>query len=341
MKRIRIPLEHIWTWANLERALGNALRGKRQRADARAFLDAMPGSLVEVGRRLRTGAGPVGDFTEFTIRDPKERLISAPCFPDRVLHHAVMNLAEQPLERYQVYHSYACRRGRGQFAAIRQAERNAARARFFLKMDIRKYFQSVDRATLIGMLTRRFEGRGMAELWWKLLESWLPGEPCGLAIGSLISQHLGNFYLAPMDHWMLEQPAVRGYARYMDDFVAWSDDQGALRQLREKTRFFLAERLKLDLKPPHINRTGHGMDFLGYRVFPWGSRLARASKRRFRRKWAALSSTMVAGEIGEIEAQARMTALTAFTERAACKRFRSAVLFGGERPQAPRPVPTG
>lgn len=217
MKRVGGLLPSICAWSNLEHALRQALRGKRDRVDARAFVAALPGSLEAVGERLRCGLGPSGSFTEFVIHDPKERLISAPCFEDRVLHHAVLNVCEPVLERYQISDSYACRLGKGQFAAIERACSFARHHQWFLKLDVRKYFDSIPRARLWHRLPRFFREEALLELWWQLIDSWRPGELRGLPIGALTSQHLANLYLGELDHEVKEAWRSRGYVRYMDE----------------------------------------------------------------------------------------------------------------------------
>jgi len=341
MKRDGDLFERIVRWENLEHALRRALRGKRERADARVFIAALPGSLAEVGERLRDGAGPWGRFTEFVIHDPKERLISAPCFQDRVLHHAVLNVCEPVLERYQIFDSYACRTGKGQFAAIERASSFARHHDWFLKLDVRRYFESIPRARLWRRLTRFFREEAVLEFWWQLIDSWRPGESHGLPIGALTSQHLANFYLGELDHEAKEAWRVRGYVRYMDDSAWWFPSSAAAREANRRAADFAQERLDLALKPGFQNRTRHGMDFLGYRIYPWGAKLNRRSRRRFRDKWRVMQAAWEAGEMDDAEFGERSQALVAFTERAACKNFRCRVLFGRARPLARRPGRTG
>lgn len=341
MKTVGGLFSLIHAWPNLEHALRRALRGKRDRADARAFVNGLPGSLVAVGERLSCGLGPVGRFTEFIIHDPKERLISAPCFEDRVFHHAVLNVCEPVLERYQISDSYACRIGKGQFAAIERACSFARHHDWFLKLDVRKYFESIPRVRLWNRLPRFFREEAVLELWWQIIDSWRPGEPCGLPIGALTSQHLANFFLGELDHEVKEVWRLRGYARYMDDSAWWFATGVEAREMRERAREFLRGRLELDLKPAFSNHTRHGMDFLGYRIYPWGAKLNLRSRRRFRDKWWAMREAWEEGDLDDAEFSERSQALVAFTERAACKNFRSHVLFGRVRPQALRPGRTG
>lgn len=204
-------------WDNLGLALLKTLRGKRDRGDARVFLDGMPGSLEVIADRLRTGRGPEGRFREFIIHDPKKRLISAPCFADRVLHHAVINVCEPVFERWLISQTYACRTGLGLRAAIREAEKWVNRKAWYLQMDVKHYFETVPRQLLLAKLERLFGEPEMLRLWQAIVFSYRPGVGRGMPIGALTSQHLANFYLGFLDRFIKEELRIRGYARYMDD----------------------------------------------------------------------------------------------------------------------------
>ena len=90
---------------------------------------------------------PVAIHTQ-TIHDPKQRLICISPFPDRVVAHALMDTIEPALERYAIYHSYACRVGKGQFRALRRAQHLAARRPFVLRPAARSYSKVISRASL-------------------------------------------------------------------------------------------------------------------------------------------------------------------------------------------------
>jgi len=102
------------------------------------------------------------------------------------MHHALMNVCEPVLERVAVFDSYACRKGKGQLAAVRRAESYARQYGWFLKMDIRKYFDSVDHTVLRGLLRRKFN-RVVLALFDQVLASYQTAPGRGLPIGNLTS----------------------------------------------------------------------------------------------------------------------------------------------------------
>lgn len=142
MKRASGLWEAILDRDNLRLAVHKALRGKRSRDEVRVYLAALDSRIDEMAVQLRDGTFPVGRCHQFIRHDPKERLITAPCFAERVMHHALMNVCEPVFERLLIPDTYACRQGKGRDRALARARHYADRFGWFLKLDIRKYFDS-------------------------------------------------------------------------------------------------------------------------------------------------------------------------------------------------------
>jgi RNA-directed DNA polymerase len=197
------------------------------------------------------------------------RLITAPCFRDRVFHHALTLICEPVFERFLIADTFACRWGKGRVASVERARSFARRHPWFLKLDIRKYFDSIDHAILCGRLGRQFKDRRLLDLFGRIIASYEVGPGHGVPIGSLTSQHLANFYLGWVDRFVKEKHRAVGYVRYMDDFVVWGENRAWLSDVRDRVGEFLERELSLCLKPePYINQSRFGMDFLGCRVKP-------------------------------------------------------------------------
>ena len=312
MKRAKCLFERVPLRGNLLLAVAKALRGKRGKRDARAWLADLDANLERLAAEIRGGETRAGVARQFMIHDPKERLITAPCFGERVLHHALMNVCEPEFERRLVFHTYACRRGKGQCAALVAARKFAAGHGWFLKMDVRKYFDSIPKERMLERLGRVFAERRVLDMFARMLHAHRPGEPCGLPIGSLISQHCANLYLDRADRLVTEELGRGAYVRYMDDFIVWADDRAALAGARDAVRDCLAS-LGLAFKgEPQLNRSGHGMDFLGHRVYARRVVPNRRSRTRFVRKLRRIQDDVEAGTMGGAEAQRRLSSLCAF-----------------------------
>lgn len=306
-----------------------AVRGKRDRPEVRDFLHDIDRRLEDMAAGLRAGTFPLGQYRQFLLFDPKQRIITAPCFAERVLHHAVINVCEPGFERWLIADTFACRAGKGRLAALERAGQFAGRCAFFLKLDIRKYFDSVPHERLLELLARRFKDRQLLELFGRIVRSFRGGLCRGLPIGSLTSQHFANFYLGWFDRFVKERLRIRGYVRYMDDMALWADSKGTLADALRASEIFLRDELRLTLKPtPYVNRVEHGMDFLGCRLYRRHMVLNRRGRRRFRRRLAWLERRHARANITERQLQDRVTALTACvcTPGLCSWRFRQSVL---------------
>lgn len=329
MKRVGHLFDAIVDRSNLQLAAWKALRGKRRRPEARDYLQHLDARLSELSEGLRGGAFPVGRFQQFVIRDPKERIITAPCFAERVLHHAILNVCEPHFERWLIADTFACRAGRGREAAVERASQYARSHSWFLSLDIRKYFDSISHEVLLSALARRLKDGRVLELFGRIIASYRGDLGRGLPIGSLTSQHFANFYLDRFDRHVKETLRIRGYVRYMDDMVIWGESRAELNGYLDCCTRFVADELRLEFKPtPFVNRTAHGLNFLGVRLFPTHRTLARRSRLRYRRRLRELDRELATESIGERAYQQRATALTAFASGSGISswRFRRRVL---------------
>jgi RNA-directed DNA polymerase len=262
MRRAANLFDKICEPENLRVAFHHAARGKRGKAVVRRFSEHLDSEISRISLQLQCGQFVFGRFEQFLIRDPKERVITAPCFQERVVHHAIMNVCEPIFDRWLIDDTFACRRGKGRDSALRRAQRFAARSSFCLHLDIRKYFDSIDHERLICLLEKRFKDQRLLELLRDILGSFRAELGIGVPIGSLTSQHFANFYLGWFDRFVKEQLRLQGYVRYMDDMLFWHDDQVALKAIELGCREFVSRELKLEMKPsqtaPMIQDLGAG-----------------------------------------------------------------------------------
>ncbi|MCX6868862.1 MAG: RNA-directed DNA polymerase [Verrucomicrobia bacterium] len=341
MKRAGNLLERVAAPANLRLAFWKAARGKSAARDVVEYRTNLEDNLTQMRHGILDGTVGVGDYHFFTIHDPKEREICAAAFGERVLHHALINLCEPVFEKRLVFDCYACRTGKGRIKALARAQHYARRHPWFLKLDVRRYFDSIDHAAMTSLLERILKDDAVLEIFRRIIDSHcvMPGK--GLPIGNLTSQHFANLYLGELDHFAKEQLRVPGYVRYMDDFVLWTDDKNTLRQWHGEVVDFLREKLHLDLKPPQINRSRQGLPFLGCRVHPAYLLLDSRGRNRFARKLHALEAGHAAGEIGARELQTRATAMIAYTATSGGEGFRRALLAKREFGVAAMDGPSG
>jgi RNA-directed DNA polymerase len=323
MKRIGNLFEKVVESENLRLAFWKASQGKRHRPEQRAFAANLSAELERMRAGLLAGDYPVGNYTRFKIFDPKEREICAAAFPERVLHHALMNVCEPHFEKWLIFDTYACRKGKGQFKAVRRAQGFARQYDWFLKADVRKFFDSIAHDRLKALLRRKFKDDQLLFWFDRIVDTYETQPGRGLPIGNLTSQYFANFYLDPLDRFVKETLRIKGYVRYMDDFSLWHSSRRELKNIRHEVVAFASDSLGLTLKgEPYLNRTRHGMDFLGMRVSPDAVRLNRRSKKRFISKVRHYEWLLACGRLSEDDFQERVTALTAFVRQADTLAFR-------------------
>ncbi len=285
MRRAGGLFERIVDFRNLVAAARRAARGKRDRPSVARFEFYLERELIALQEQLTAGTYSPGTFFTFEVRDPKRRAICAAPFRDRVVHHAVCDVLEPVFERRAIADSYACRQGKGTHAAIARAQAFARRYPFFVKCDVRRFFASVDHAVLRALLRRLFKEAPLLDLLNRIIAHAPPDAAPGrgLPIGNLTSQHFANLYLGELDHQLKDRLRVKGYLRYMDDFLLFADDKATLHLWLAEIRAFLAERLGLVLKEEVtlVAPVTAGIPFLGFRVYPGLIRLNQRTRRRF------------------------------------------------------------
>jgi RNA-directed DNA polymerase len=328
MKRTGNLFESIYDTDNIRLAFWKAAKGKRDRKEVIAFAQDFEANVLKLHYQIRTKKHPdIGNYRFFEICDPKKRRICAAAFCERVLHHAIMNICEPVLDAYAIHHSYACRKGNGTLAALQQARIFAGRYAWFLKLDIRRYFDSIDQDVLKNLLARQIKDRDVLALFNTVFDTYMVEAGKGLPIGNLVSQHMANFYLGKFDHWIKEERRIKGYLRYMDDFVLFTHEKETLKQELHKIHSYLKTTLKLKLKASiQLNRCIHGLPFLGCRIYPWTIRLSNRSKRRFIIKYRSFEKNLANGRWHEEDYVRHMEPLVGFTKTANADAFRNSVI---------------
>jgi RNA-directed DNA polymerase len=299
--RFHPTLESVATFQNLYAAYEKAAKGKRHRFSVAEFFFNLEGELLLLRSELLTDTYTPGEFDVFEVFEPKHRKIAAAPFRDRVVHHAVFNDLESGLEKIASDRSFACRKGMGTHAAIKEAQRVSRLYPYVLQVDIKKFFESVDHEVLEGCLAELVNEKRLLSLLHTLVAHTPSGfkEGKGLPIGNLTSQHFANLYLSKVDRFIENNSDASAYIRYMDDLLVFARDKWKLWQLLHNLRVFLGDCLKLRLKEEvtRVYPVSEGMPFLGARIFPGLIRLQAKSRTRFIRHLRAREHQFSKGQI--------------------------------------------
>ncbi len=269
---------------NLRFAAWKAAKGKRHSDPVLAFQKNFEENIASIRRELMDGTAQFGSYTYFKIFDPKERVICAPPFREQVIHHALMNVCHDRFEAHQVSESYASRIGKGVHAALEKAKTHTRHYAWYLKLDVKKFFDSVHHGVLKRQLAAMFKDVELLTTFYAIIDSYEASPERGVPIGNLTSQYFANHYLTGLDRFIKQELRVKAYVRYMDDLVLWHHDKFFLKDAHRQIRHYVATHLHCDLKPEALNRTALGLPFLGFRIFPHSVRLTHHSQQRFIRK---------------------------------------------------------
>ncbi len=309
----------IWLIAdpdNLRLAFWKACKAKEGKMVVAQYRKSLDENLLALRNELLSGNVQVGQYHYFTIYDPKERKICAATFRERVLHHALMNICHANFEKYQIFDSYASRLGKGTYAALERSKYFQRKYKWFLKLDVRKYFDSIDLCILKQQLAKRFKDVVLINVFYSIIDSYETSTGKGLPIGNLTSQYFANHYLALADHYIKEKFQAPAYVRYMDDMVIWSNDKNSLLKIGNEFQSFIESELSLSLKPFCLNSTDKGLPFLGYILFPKTVLLNNSSRNRFKAKLKQYAYKLNNAEWNQAEYQAHVLPLIAFAKHA-------------------------
>lgn len=288
MKRYNNLFDKIVTLENLELADRKARKNKQQEAIQR-FDKHRAENLLKLQQQLLDGTYKTSNYTTFIIREPKEReIFRLPYYPDRIVHHAIMNIMEPIWVSTMIKQTYSCIKKRGIHKAlkdVRKALRDRCGTRYCLKLDIRKFYPSIDHDILKQIIRKKIKDICLLSLLDEIIDS-----AKGVPIGNYLSQFFANMYLTYFDHWVKEILKVRYYYRYADDIVILSSSKEDLRNIFDKVKKYI-ESIKLQIKDNWqiFDVESRGISFVGYIIRHDYTRLRKNIKQNACRKSIKLS----------------------------------------------------
>lgn len=285
MKRYNNLFDKIVSLDNLYEADKKARRQKSHRPEVMLFDKNKDKLLLDLQRKLINGEYETSEYYVFKIYEPKEReIFKLPYYPDRIVHHAIMNIMEPIWVSAFIKGTYSCIRKRGIHKALKDVKfalKDEINTQYCLKLDIRKFYSSIDHDILKTIIRKKIKDKRLLSLLDEIIES-----AQGVPIGNYLSQFFANLYLTYLDHWIKEQKKVRYYFRYADDIVILGGDKQQLRDLFYNIQDYLNNKLKLNFKDNWqiFKVDSRGIDFVGYRVFHTHTLLRKRIKKRFCKK---------------------------------------------------------
>ena len=276
----------MWDMENIKLAHINARKGKAHYKEVQ-MVNANPEyHLSQIQDMLRDKTFKNSEYEIFIKNDSgKEREIyKLPYFPDRIIHHCIMNILEPIWVSTLITDTYSSLKGRGIHKGvirITKALKNKDNTTYCLKMDVRKFYPSIDHDILKTIIKQKIKDQDVLWILDEIIDSTK-----GVPIGNYLSQHFGNLYLSGLDHFMKEQMGCKYYFRYCDDIVILHSDKTHLSNLRNVISNYLESNLNLTLKDNWqifpVNK--RGIDFLGYRFYHDHTLLRKSISTKFKQR---------------------------------------------------------
>ncbi len=303
--------DEIFTFENLLNAHLKARRGRRNKKDVITFELNLSAELWSLVNRLSNRTYEVSGYHKFNIYEPKEREIQALEYKDRVVQHALCDLYLYPLlTAHFIYDNCACQKGKGTDFALdrlslffRKFYRLNGKNGYILKVDVKKYFPSIDHDVLKEKLSRIIKEPDILILVNKIIDSYNFDSGKGIPMGNQTSQLFALYYLDSIDRFIKEKLRIKYYVRYMDDMILIHEDKEYLRQCLEMITVMACDDLRLQFnEKTQLFPIKNGVDFLGFHFYMTDTgkvirKLRQSSKKRFKKRMKSLANQYAHNEI--------------------------------------------
>lgn len=264
--------ETMCSFENLYDAYKKARSGKRDKAACAEFELRTLDNIAKLREELVNKTYKMQKYNTFLVHEPKERVVMASSFRDRIVQHSLCdNVFQKRIFPHFIYDNYASQKGKGTHFGLRRLHKfmyqyycNHGSEGWILKGDISKYFYSIDHDILKRQIQKLIQDKDILNLCNLIIDST---EGKGLPIGNQTSQAFALLYLNDLDHLIKDKMGIKYYGRYMDDFYIIMPEKEKLKKMLEIVKQEV-EKLGLSLNPKtQIFPLKNGIDFLGFHSY--------------------------------------------------------------------------
>ena len=306
-KHYRDLFDRIVDEENIYQAYRKALKGDgKYHIEAMEFMFDEVYNLQELRKSLIDGTYEFSGYIRFTVYEPKERIVDAPHFKDKIVQLAINNVLKEIYNKSFIYDSYACIDDKGTHKCAKRIQHLMRKAKWeygeettVIKGDFKKFFYSIDRDILKTLLRKKIKCRRTLDLLFIIIDSADIIDPLGLPLGNTLSQICANIYLNEFDNYCKRKLSLKYYARYMDDFVIVVENREVAREILNLVTQFAEDvlKLKLNQSKTKIFPINQGVNTIGYKIYTTHMLLRNESKKKIKRKIRAMPRLILEGKM--------------------------------------------
>lgn len=288
-KSIKKCFDDKLTIDNLILAHERAKKNKSNRYELLKFEVDLESNIISIMDSLTNGSYRLSRYREFTIYEPKERIIRCLPYKDRIVQQWYIYEFIKPYIIPRLINSTcACIDNRGTHFAVKllQSYMRIMKRRYnnyyILKLDIKKYFYNIDKDILYNIMKGYINDKKI--LWLTKIFIYDDDSKKGIPIGNYTSQYFANIYLSIVDKYIKEELRVKFYVRYMDDMVILVSNKLECKILFNKIKNILNDKLCLELnKKSRYYPSDMGIIFCGYKIYETHILIKNSNKYRIKK----------------------------------------------------------
>lgn len=337
-RTLRNKYDEYLTYDNLMKAHKLCRKNKTLKNDIIRFDLKQEDYIMYLYQQLKSQTYKHRGYTTFYIYEPKVRKIEKSSYIDRVVHRWLVDnfLLDLYVPTF-INTSYACIKGRGMISAVLNLQKRMITCKnkwdnyYILKMDIQKYFQSINKEILFNILRKKIKDPKVLWLIKQIIYS--NNGKTGIAIGNYTSQIFANIYLNELDQYVKHALKVKYYLRYMDDFVILAKTKEEAKEILDRITIFLKENLELKLNSKtQIFKSKQGVNFCGYKINEYRLKIRDRGKKKLKKKIKLLKNGIKVGKIDCYKAKQYLCGHYGYIKHANVYNLTNKLLYNGDLP---------
>ena len=326
----------IFCYENLEKAYQKSLSKQgKYKYEAMVFQRNETANLRRLQRSLYNGTYKFSGYITFKVFEPKERIINAPYYEDKIVQLALNEVLKDIFVPSFVKESYACMDDRGTHKAVDQVQKNLRKAHwewgeeaYICKADVRKFFYSIDRDILKRIYRKKVKEADVLRVMDEIIDSSALISEVGLPLGNTLSQLCANIYMNEFDQYCKRYLGYKYYVRYADDIIIILPNKKEAQKAKSEFETYLKERLKME---PNTQKTqvfpiNQGVNAYGFKVYRTHRLLRDDSKKKIKRKIKKMPRLIALGKMSITTANTMLASWSGHAKYASSRNFIQSIL---------------